>query len=443
MIVGIIGGGITGLTAAYELMKKGHKPIVIEQDVQLGGQAGTFATEGDPLERFYHHLFKTDLDIVGLIRELGLDSKLSWLESRTGYFHGGTIYPFVSPIDLMRFKPLSLSDRIRLGLMYLRLQRDKDWQSKESLTAKEWIVRHGSQKIYDVFWGPLLRGKFAESAEEVSMTWLWGKIFLRGASRTRAMTREQLGYLDGSFQVLIDALADKIRAGSGEILTTTRVDRIEIDNAQVKGLEVRSSIGGSSSAWNSPSRISCDRVIATVSSPAFLSIAPELPGDYADKLRRVRYQTAVCVVLQMSQPLSQTYWTNIGDRSIPFVGVIEHTNFVPASKYGGAHIAYLTNYISPAHPLFRATDGQILEEYLPHLKKINPRFDQSWIRRFHVFRDNGGQPIVTTNYSGLVPDHRTPIDGLYLANTTQIYPEDRGTNYSVRLGQKIAGIVGG
>ena len=440
MSIAIIGGGIAGLTAAYELVKRGQQVTVVEQDVQLGGQAGTFQTDGDLLERFYHHLFKSDSHIIELIREVGLESKLVWIESRTGYFHGGRIYPFVSPIDLLRFEPLGLLDRIRLGLIYLRLRKYRDWKSLESVTAKEWIARHGSQAIYDVLWGPLLRGKFAESAEEVSMTWLWGKVFLRGASRSKAMTKEQLGYIDGSFQVLIDALADRILRGGGEILAPARVDRIIIEDGRARGLKVRSP-AGTTSGSTSFSDIPCDTVIATVSSPALLGMAPELTGDYADKLRKARYQTAVCAVLQMNQPLSHTYWLNIGDRSIPFVGVIEHTNFVPAQRYGGTHIAYLTNYVSPSHPLFSKTDGELMEDYLPHLQKINPRFDKSWVRRFHVFRDTSGQPIVTTNYSSLVPDHRTPVDGLYLANTTQIYPEDRGTNYSVRLGRKIADIV--
>ena len=441
MTTGIIGGGLAGLTAAYELAKKGQRVVVVEQDRQLGGQAGTFPTNGDLLERFYHHLFKSDTYMIELIRELDLESKLAWIESRTGVFHGGNIYPFVSPIDLLRFTPLGPLDRVRLGLIYVRLRRHKDWKSLEAITARDWVVKYGSQRIYGVLWGPLLRGKFAESAEEVSMTWLWGKVFLRGASRSKSMVKEELGYPDGSFQVIIDALAERIRAAGGEIRTSTRVDRVVVDEGQVKALEV--SPAGSVAPGSSTSRIECDRIIATVPSPAFLRMVPELTGDYAERLARVRYQTAVCLILEMSQSLSQTYWLNISDRSIPFVGAIEHTNFIPPSRYGGAHIAYFTNYVSPAHPLFTKTDADLLAEYLPHLKKINPRFDESWIKKYHVYRDASGQPIVTTDYSANIPDHRTPVRGLYLANTTQIYPEDRGTNYSVRLGQTIAKIVAG
>ncbi|MDA8188522.1 MAG: NAD(P)/FAD-dependent oxidoreductase [Dehalococcoidales bacterium] len=437
--VGVIGGGITGLTAAYELAKRGHKVVVVEQDPKLGGQAGTFSIDGALLEKYYHHLFKSDEHIIGLINELGIGNKLLWLDARTGVFHGGGIYPFVSPIDLIRFDPLSLVDRVRLGLQYLYLQRFKDWKKLESVTAKDWVIRNSSRRIYDVLWGPLLRGKFAESAEEVSMTWLWGKVHLRGSSRSKDFSKEQLGYLDGSFQVVIDALADSIRAHGGEILTSARAKQVLVEQGKVRGFEVEAD--GQSEA-GLPPLVLCDRVIATIPSHAFLRIAPELPGDYADKLRRVRYQSAVCVILELDRSLSKIYWLNISDDSIPFVGAIEHTNLVPPDNYAGKRIVYLANYLSPSHPLFGLSDGELLRAYIPHLRKINPSFDESWITGYRVYRDVGGQPVVTTNYSAQLPSYETPIPGLYLANTTQIYPEDRGTNYSVRLGRTIGGIVG-
>jgi protoporphyrinogen oxidase len=185
----------------------------------------------------------------------------------------------------------------------------------------------------------------------------------------------------------------------------------------------------------------CDITIATVPSPVFLDIAPQLPAEYTGKLGGVRYQGAMVMVLILKQPLSHIYWMNISDASIPFVALIEHTNFMEPSVYGGKRIAYISNYLSHDNPLYLLNSDELLQEYLPHLRKINPEFDSSWVEGHYLFRDDVGQPVITTNYSARIAEHRTPISNLYLANTTQIYPEDRGMNYSVRLGRKVAKLV--
>jgi protoporphyrinogen oxidase len=439
--IAIVGGGIAGLTAAYELSKLGFPVAVVEQDEILGGQASAFPFGGSYVEKFYHHIFASDIHIRALIDELGLGDKLLWLDSRTGVFHQKRIYPFVSPLDLLRFEPLSLADRIRLGMLYVRLQRFKDWRSLESVTAREWVVRNSSQRVYDVLWGPLLRGKFADAADEVSMTWLWGKVHLRGSSRSRDMSREKLGYINGSFQTLIDALARAIRSRGGDIWTGVKAKRVILDGNKVQGLELEDTRGPVGLLSQAPRTLSCDTVIATTPSFAFLKLIPEMPEDYAAKLRQMRYQTAVCVILEINRPLSHIYWLNISDESIPFVGVIEHTNFVAPQEYGGAHLVYVTNYLPPSDPMLSLSADDLVRAYLPHLRKINPSFSEDWVKGYRVYRDDGGQPVVVRGYSQIIPPHETPIQGLYLANTTQIYPEDRGTNYSVRLGQNISQIV--
>ncbi|MDO8491963.1 MAG: NAD(P)/FAD-dependent oxidoreductase [Dehalococcoidia bacterium] len=429
MNVGIIGGGVAGLTAAYQLSRAGHKVAVFEKRPELGGQAGTFRVDSARLEVFYHHLFTNDTDVISLIDELGLSRNMVWLESKMGFFHGGRVYDFVTATDLLKFTPIGIIDRIRLGLVAMNLRRFKDWQKLEGITAEEWIKRHAGERNYEVVWGPLLRGKFGESAGEVGMVWFWGKIHLRFASRGQG-GREKLGYMLGSFGQITDALAQRIAAAGGTLHTSTPVKRVLAEGGKVVGLEVEGK-----------GKMAFDAVLATVPSPAFLNLAPALPEEYAAKLKQARYQAAVCLVLVMNKSLSRIYWLNISDPSIPFVAAIEHTNYINRSNYGGKHILYLSNYLSPSHRLYNATREQLLAEYLPHLKKINSQFDPSWVEQSHLFRDDAGQPIITTNYSARIPEHRTPLRGLYLANTTQIYPQDRGVNYSVRLGQTVAGLI--
>lgn len=434
MRIGIIGGGLTGLTAAYDLARSGHEVEVFEMADHLGGQVATFPVGGEALEVFYHHIFDGDADIIQLIDELGLSPHLEWRDSKVGFFHGGKAYPFVTPWDLLRFSPLPLLDRVRLGLLALYLRRRSDWQRYEGVTAKEWILRYGGRRIYDVVWGPLLRGKFGARHDEVSMVWFWGKIYIRFASRQGGSQREQLGYLRGSFGRVVEALAEQVERAGGRIHLESPVTRVLVSEGRTTGLEVTPPGGPAR-------RFACDAIIATVPSFIFLDLVPELPASYAGKLRAVSYQGASCLVLVLNRTVSPIYWLNISDADIPFVVAIEHTNFVPSSRYGGRHILYLSNYLSPQEPLWSLDADATFETYLPHIRKINPDFDASWVQERHLFQDASGQPVVTAKYNARIPDKKTPIDGLYLANTTQIYPQDRGLNYSVRLGRSVAQLV--
>ncbi len=438
MRVGVIGGGAAGLATAYELGKRGHKVAVFERAPFLGGQASTFDVGGAPLERGYHHLFTSDTDMVDLIHELGLGPKLRWIESKVGIFYDGKTYDFVTPMDLLRFTPLSLMGRLRLGLVTLYLRRIKDWRKLEDITADRWIRKYGGRRVYDVVWGPLLRGKFGEDYyHKVGMTWFWGKIQTRFASRgkgLKGMQKERLGYPEGSFGEVFDVLADKIRETGNEVYTSASVRRIVIEDGRATGLELEVKDSGTSVR-------DFDAVVATTPSYIFPRLVPTLPEEYLEKLASVDYLAAVLVILVLKRPLSHLYWLNIADRSIPFVGVIEHTNFMPPEHYGGKHIVYLSNYLSVDHPLYKKSHEELLDEYIPHLRKINPDFDVSWIETSYHHRVDAAQPIIGTNYSQHIPDYRTPFKGLYLANTTQIYPEDRGTNYSVRMGKHVARMV--
>jgi protoporphyrinogen oxidase len=433
--VGIIGAGAAGLAAAYKLAKQGHSVAVYERAPFLGGQASTFDVGGKPLERGYHHLFTSDTDIIDLIGEIGLGHQIRRIDSTVGTLHDGRIYNFVTPLDLLKYRPLSLIDRFRLGLATLYLQRQKDYRKYENVTAAEWLRKHSGKGAYEKFWGPMLRGKFGEEFyEQISMAWIWGKVHTRVASRGKSMVKEQLVYPIGSFGEVFDVLTEKIRELGGEVHTSASVERIVVEDGKAKGMEVK--LQG-----REPESIGFDAVIATTPSYIFPRLVPPMPDEYMARLTGVKYLAAVLVILVLDRPLSHVYWLNVPDRSVPFVAVIEQTNLIPASHYGGKHIVYLSNYLSASHPYYAMDKEQILQEYLPHLQKINPEFDLSWIQESYHHKVDAAQPIIETGYSLRLPDHRTPFEGVYLANTTQIYPEDRGTNYSVRMGNKVAGMV--
>ena len=434
MRVGIIGGGAAGLAAAYELTKQGHYAEVFEQAPFLGGQASTFPVGGSQLERGYHHLFVSDTDIVDLIHEIGLGHRMAWLESKVGLYNSGKIWRFSTPLDLLRFTPLSMIQRLRVGFWTFVMQKTKGWRKFESVTARDWIISHMGQEAYQVIWEPLLRGKFGEYYEQISMTWLWGKIYLRVASRGNSLQKERLGYPMGSFGEVFDTLTQRIEQQGGNVHIQAGVEQITVEDGAATGVRVRIGDGEAQ-----PKEY--DAVITTTPSYILPRLLPTLPPDYLELLTTTNYLSAVLIILVLDRPLSNMYWLNIADRELPFVGVIEHTNMIDKSLYGDNHIVYVTNYLSQQSDLYQMPQEELLTTYIPHLKKINPDFDRSWIIEDYYHKVDGAQPIIGLNYSQQIPNHRTPIKNLYLANTTQIYPEDRGTNYSVRMGRQVARMV--
>ncbi|HUG17323.1 MAG TPA: NAD(P)/FAD-dependent oxidoreductase [Thermomicrobiales bacterium] len=435
--IAVIGGGVLGLTAAYRLAQLGHAVTLWEQAERLGGQAAAFPVgNGAYLEYFYHHLFMSDTAIVSLIEELGIGDALVWRESNTGFIAEGRIWPLTGATDLLRLGFIPMVDRIRIGLVTLYLQRitraGRRWKRFERVTAWEWLRRAVGQTAFDRVWGVQLRAKFGPRAEEVAMVWFWNKVFLRTQSRPGLLASEQLGYIIGSFNVLIDRLADAGRELGVDIRPGTGVAELH----EGKDPSSRFTVVGTDGRSDEQ-----DIVLATIPSPFLLRLAPQLPEPYRSKLTSATYQGAVVTLLQMSHPLSSTYWLNIGDERLPFTGIIEHTNMIGAEHYGGSHFAYVGKYVDWDHPYVTMDDEALLREYIPKLQIVNPEFDESRIERFWVFRERAAQPLVGLNYSAGIPEHRTPVDGLYLANTAQIYPEDRGTNYSVDLGNRIADMI--
>lgn len=431
MKVAIIGGGVAGLAAAQRLLENGQEVAVFEAGPELGGLVRTFTVGGERLEAFYHHIFTTDTTIVRMIDDLGLSDRLTWRDSKVGFYHEGKIYDFVTPMDLLRFKPLPLIDRVRLGLAGLYLRRQNDWHRYESITAWEWIRKYVGENALNVVWGPLLRGKFADQAEEVAMAWLWSKIHLRFASRSSNVAqKEQLGYLLGSFGVYIDELVRRITASNAHVETAMPVKQIVADGERVTGIVL-----ADGRTWDA------DAVIAAVPSEAFLRMAPALTDDYERRVKAARWQWALCYVMALKESLSPVYWLNVGDPDVPFIATIEHTNFIEKERYNGLNIVYLSNYLVPNHEYFSMSPEELDDLYLPHLTKINPRFSRDWIVDRWVFKGPNAQPVIRRHYRNDLPDHQTPVRGLYLANMQQIYPEDRGQNYSIRMGEQVADVI--
>lgn len=420
----IIGGGFTGLTAALELLKRGYSVTVLESESEIGGLAGAFDVGGQKLDKFYHHWFTNDLEVMELINELGLNNELIINPTNTGMYYANNFFKLSTPFDLLKFTPLKFHNRIRLGFLTLMARRVKDWKSLESKTAKEWLLELGGEDVYKVVWEPLLKGKFGPYAEDVSAVWFWNKLKLRGGSRGKS-GEERLVYFKGGFVSLADSLANRIRELGGNILLSQNVMKLQ----------------QSTGCWyveTKDNRYSAKNVVATIALPLIGELVKDFASEkYIEQLNKIKYIGNVCLVLELKKSLSDTYWLNVNDPTFPFVGVIEHTNFEKPETYNGSHIVYLSKYLPHTDELYSMDKNDFLEYSFPFLKRMFPKFEKDWIINHHLWRARWSQPVVGKYYSTLIPDETTPYEGLHICSMAQIYPEDRGTNYAIREGRRI------
>jgi protoporphyrinogen oxidase len=429
MNVAIIGGGITGLTAAYELTKLGHNVTVFEKTDILGGLAQGFTKPNWEwnLEAAYHHLFTSDSTILSLLGELKLSDDILTIRPVTATLYDGKSYQLDSPLSLIQFPGLPFFERIRTGMLIAAMKLNPFWQPLEGKTAKEVFLPFGGKAGWRVIWEPLMVGKFGTYADTIAASWLWARIKKRTPS---------LVYIRGGFATFINRLVETINKQGGKIQTQMTITSIQQNNVTGR-FEIL--IGKKKEIFN--------KVLLTV--PTFIAtqMIPELKQEYAKALT-IPHLYAQVLILETKEPvLPDVYWLNITDRSFPFLAVVNHTHFVDRKHYGGNYITYIGNYLPDNHPFLKLTKDQLLKKFTPYLKKLNPSFDfrpaspAGGLSTSDLYVAPFAQPVHETNYSKRAPKMKTSISGLFLANMDSIYPWDRGVNYAVELGQTAVGKI--
>ncbi len=419
MNIGIIGAGIAGLSAAFDLAAQGHRVTIFEASDRPGGLASGFKDNrwDWELERFYHHWFQTDAAIIGLINELGLRNKLFFPQPITTLFINEKLYP-ATPLWRNLLLPISPLAKLRYALsgVYLRLTRN--WRALEKVTAHEWLIKTMGAETYRVLWKPLLIGKFGKYYRDVNMAWMWARLHKRSV---------KLGYFEGGFQAFNQALADAVAQRGAVIQYNSPVHAIE---PQGGGLAVKTADGSHT----------FDRVLATTSPTLLERLTPSLPSSYLAQLHKLKSMGAIVITLALKHRLTaQHYWINLPKTAnFPFLALVEHTNFISREHYGGDHIVYCGDYLEAGHPYFRMSKDELLAKFLPSLKRFNPDFQPEWVRASWLFKEIYAQPVPPLNHSQNIPPLKTPVSGLYWASMSQVYPWDRGTNYAVEIGRRVA-----
>jgi len=417
MHIAIIGAGFTGLTAAKELVKAGHTVTVFEKEKIPGGLAIGFKKDEWEwsLEKHYHHIFESDAAIRELADEIGV--KFTFTRPNTSSLVEGDILQLDAPSKLLMFSKLSIIERIRMGMVLAYLKYIADWKTLEGETTHAWCIQMMGRKPYEMLWEPLMIAKFGPHYKSISLSWFWARIKARTTN---------LGYPTGGFQHLAEKLASYVIDHGGTINYDTSIDSIQNDKKSVTV-----SAEGTTHSF--------DIVLVTVPNVFFAKMAPSLPSDYQDKLRAFKGIGALNMVLELDAPFfkNDVYWLSICEKEYPFLAVVEHTHFVDTSHYDGKHLLYVGNYLPQGHEYFTKTKEELLDIYDPYLKRLNSEY-KSHIKDIITFPVPFAQPVVTANFSKQILPFKTPLKHVYLANMQQVYPWDRGTNFAVEMGSRVA-----
>ncbi|MEP4146695.1 MAG: NAD(P)/FAD-dependent oxidoreductase [Halioglobus sp.] len=419
--IAVLGAGPMGLAVAYELVLQGHKPVIFEADDRVGGMTACFDFSGLNIERYYHFHCTSDVDFLQILDELGISDRMRWKETRMAYWYRGRLQPWGNPLALLRFKGISLVAKIRYGLFAFLCTKRKNWKPLDHVNARDWVQRWVGAEAYEALWRNLFEYKFHYYSDNLSAAWIWSRIRRLGRSRYNLM-KEKLGFLEGGSNTLLQAMSAAITEAGGEIRLSCPAERVVLEDNIVKGVEV----GGTLEPF--------DKVVSTIPLPFVPRLMPDLPEDLLAGYRSVRNIAVVCVIAKLARPLSDNFWININDPDIDIPGLVEYSNLQTLDH----PIVYVPYYLPGDHDSYAEPDSWFIERVSRYLRTLNPELQPDDVLDIRASRYRFAQPICEPGFADRLPPIDLPIDGLWVADTSYYYPEDRGISESIGLGREIA-----
>jgi protoporphyrinogen oxidase len=410
-----------GLAVAYQLARDGHKPVIFEADDRVGGMTATFDFSGTGIERYYHFHCISDSGFLQMLDELSLTDKMHWVETKMGYWYQNRLQSWGNPIALLKFKGLSPVAKFRYGLHAFLSTRRNDWKPLDPIEATGWIRRWVGAEAYEVLWRKLFDYKFYDYSSNLSAAWIWSRIRRIGRSRYD-LFREKLGYLEGGSATLLNGMSEDIKAHGGEIRLSSVVKKVVIADGRVTGIEVNGQFEP------------FDTVISTIPLPYVPRLMPDLPEEILNQYRSLKNIAVVCVIAKLRKPVTENFWLNTNDDDMDIPGLVEYTNLRPMDN----PIVYVPFYMPGEHPKFAEPDAAFLDKVRRYLCKINPKLSPDDFIDLRASRYRYAQPICDPGFLEHLPPARLPVGGLWVADTSYYYPEDRGISESIDYGRKMA-----
>lgn len=411
--IAILGGGISGLYAAFRLQKLGFNVTIFEKDQELGGLSGSFKIGPTYLEKFYHHSFTTDKIVRQLVAELNFEDKFYYKRVSTAILHENQIYPLNGALDLLKLTPLSIADRLRTGLVMAFLKKTKRWRPFSKILATDWLPKWQGKRSFELLWLPLLKSKFGQHWDKMSMAWFWARIYLRSV---------ELGYITGGFQILFKRLHQEIQKNHGGIIFKAPIDKVRLDPVTNR-LEV---------SYNR-SKLDFDLVLSTLPESANKIIFPDLSSDFLQTFSSHQHVGAQTLILLLDRQFLDHYWLNVNDPDFPFLVVVDQSYIADVSNYGGLYPVYFGNYLNYDDPRWTMSETELLKKFVPFIKKLRSNFSEDWIKEKHLFRTEAAQFVITTNYEKTLLPNKLPVKNCYAATLSQIFPAERSLNYSMAV----------
>lgn len=419
--IAVIGAGAMGLACAYDLLKKGYYVDIYESQDRIGGMSSSFEFDGMNIEKFYHFVCGPDYPLFGLMKELNIFNQLKWTETKMGFYYQGELYKWGNPLYLLGFPKASMVSKLRYGLHLFLASKRTSWEDLDTKNAIEWIKNAVGEEAYRIFWQPLFELKFYEYADNISAAWIWTRIKRVALSRKNLFV-ERMGYIQGGSDTLFNALAGQIRSMQGNILLNSPVQRVSIRENKIDGIEADGKM------------IYYDDVISTIPLPYISSIMPDLPNALKQKFDSAKNIGVVCVIMKLDRSLTDNFWLNVNDASIAIPGMIEYSNLNPLKE----HILYVPFYLDTKNPKYSLDDDCFINEVKKYLPQINSSINEKSIMAAKVHRYQYAQPVCPPRYLSTLPNVSTGINGLFIADTSYYYPEDRSISESIRIGRQLA-----
>ncbi len=423
--IAVLGAGPMGLAVAYELVQLGHQPVVFEADDRVGGMTATFDFGGTEIERYYHFHCTSDHAFLQMLEELGLRHRMHWVETKMGYFYQGRIQPWGNPMALLRFQGLGLVAKFRYGLHAFLSTKRNNWQALDNQDAATWIKRWVGPEAWEVLWRRLFEYKFYGYANNLSAAWIWSRIRRIGRSRY-SLFREKLGALEGGSATLLQAMAEHVTAHGGRVRLRSPVQRVRMAHGKLEGLETAEGFEAFAT------------VISTVPLPYVPALMPDLPEAILNAFKSLHNVAVVCVIVKLSKSLSPNFWLNTNDLEMDIPGLVEYTNLRAVSDANDQHVVYVPFYMPGDHAKYAEPNEAFLDKVRLYLKKINPALQDADFIDMRASRYRFAQPICEPGFLSRLPPAKLPVQGLWVADTSHYYPEDRGISESIGFGRQLA-----